>query len=127
MVSNVALWAKGAADRVSCNRRDQLKNKLFRKRSLRASKSQKARKEMIREATKSYVVHEDKADTEESPVSKQAPFQKQFNMDGYRERREDSRDAARLLFELMIAPYSVDKFFRWLMFLCAKIMRNVCS
>lgn len=85
---------------------------------------------MVREATMSYVVHEDEADIEKSPVelvSKQSPFQKQFYVDGYRERREDSRDAARLLFELMIAPYSVDKFFRCLMFLCTKIPRHVCS
>ena len=85
---------------------------------------------MLREVTKSYVVHEDKAETEESPVepvSKQSPFQRQFYMDEYRERREDSRDAARLLFELMIAPYSVDKFFRCLVFLCTKMLKHGCN
>ena len=114
-------------DRIPCNRREQLKNKLFRKRNLRATKSQKVTEEILRKAVESYIIHEDESDTEKSPtepVSKQSPFQKQFYMDEYKDRHEDSRDAARLLFELMIAPYSADKFFRWFIFSCTSYVKT---
>ena len=123
------LQVKGAGDRALGSRREQLKNKLFRKRSLRASKNKKVRKEKLGEATKSWEVQEDETDTEKSPVEPNdelPPFQKRFYMDEYKDRREDSRDAAKLLFELMIAPYSTDKFFRWFIFLCTAYA-EVCS
>ena len=126
----VHLWVKGSADRNPGSRREQLKNKLFRKSSLRASKNKKVRKEKLREATRAYEVQEDEVDTEKNPVEPSSeqlpPFQKKFYMDEYRDLHEDSRDAARLLFELMIAPYSVDKFFRWFIFLCT-MYAKACS
>ena len=122
-------WVKGAADRTPGSRRKQLKDKLFRKWGLRASKNKKVRKEKLREATRSNEVQEYEADIEKSPMepnSELLPFLERFYMDEYRDRHEDSRSSARLLFELMIAPYSVDKFFRWVILPCT-IHAEACS
>ena len=48
-------------------------------------------------------------DCVESLPSTSQPFKSQFNLEDY----NDSREAARALFALVIKPYSVDKFFRY--------------
>lgn len=93
------------------SRRDRVRHKLKRKSSSRANKDKKVAKE----TTRSCESQEGDPMAENNPMesTSQLPsFKERFYMDYYRESHGDSRQTARQLFELMITPYPVDKFFR---------------